>query len=156
MEKDSGMITISRTSSDNPDFIELVSLLDVDLAQRDGADHSFYARFNNIDRIKHVVLAYENEKPLGCGAMKEYDVNTMEIKRMYVPPEGRKKGIATRILGELEKWAGKLSYAKCVLETGKRQPEAIGLYKRNGYRVIPNYGQYAGVENSVCFEKELK
>ena len=56
----------------------------------------------------------------------------------------------------LEKWARELSCTRCILETGKRQPEAIGLYKRNGYRLIPNYGQYAAVENSVCFEKELK
>jgi putative acetyltransferase len=75
---------------------------------------------------------------------------------MYVPPGYRKKGIATTILAELENWARELSCTRCVLETGKRQPEAIGLYKRNGYRLIPNYGQYAGVENSVCFGKELK
>jgi hypothetical protein len=56
----------------------------------------------------------------------------------------------------LENWAGELSYAKCILETGKRQPEAIGLYKKNGYKLIPNYGQYAEAENSLCFEKELK
>ena len=153
---DQEMITIARTDSDNPDFIFLVKLLDADLAQRDGAEHSFYAQFNKIDRIKHVILAYENERPLGCGAMKEYARDTMEIKRMYVPPANRKKGIATTVLSELEKWAGELSYAKCILETGKREPEAIGLYKKNGYKMIPNYGQYVGVENSVCFEKELK
>jgi putative acetyltransferase len=80
----------------------------------------------------------------------------MEIKRMFVPPEGRKKGIATKILSKLENWARELSYARCILEAGKGQPEAIGFYKKNGYKVIPNYGQYAEVENSVCFEKKLK
>jgi GNAT superfamily N-acetyltransferase len=59
------------------------------------------------------------------------------------------------ILAELEKWAGELSCTKCILETGKRQPDAIGLYKKNGYKPVPNYGQYAGVENSVCFEKVI-
>ncbi|HET6271742.1 MAG TPA: GNAT family N-acetyltransferase [Bacteroidota bacterium] len=150
------MIDIIRTNSDNHDFMELVKLLDADLAQRDGEEHSFYAQFNTIDNIKYVVLAYENEKPLGCGAIKEYGTNTMEIKRMYVEPGSRNKGIATKILSELEHWASELSYAKCVLETGKKQPEAIGLYKRNGYTLIPNYGQYAGTENSLCFEKEMK
>ena len=150
------MIKIIRTNSDDHDFIGLVRLLDADLAQRDGDDHSFYAQFNTIDKINNVVLAYENEKPAGCGAIKAYGANTMEIKRMYVLPESRKKGIATKILSELEHWAGELSSARCVLETGKKQPEAIGLYKRNGYKVIPNYGQYAGVENSLCFEKEIK
>jgi GNAT superfamily N-acetyltransferase len=150
------MMKIKRTNSDNPDFVELVKLLDAHLAERDGADHSFYAQFNKIDRIKYVVLAYDNETPLGCGAIKEYEADTMEVKRMYVPPAHREKGIATAILAELEKWARELSFTRCILETGKRQPEAIGLYKRHGYRLIPNYGQYAAVGNSVCFEKELK
>ena len=149
------MLTITRTTSDDPDFIQLVRLLDADLAKRDGEEHSFYAQFNKIDKIKHVVVAYEDGKPVGCGAIKAYAADTMEVKRMYVAPEGRKKAIATRILSELENWASELSYAKCILETGKKQPEAIGLYKKNGYKLIPNYGQYAGVENSVCFEKQL-
>jgi GNAT superfamily N-acetyltransferase len=150
------MINIMRTNSDNHDFVALVKLLDADLAQRDGEDHSFYAQFNTINKIRYVVLAYENEQPLGCGAIKEYGANTMEIKRMFVPPGNRKKGVATTILIELEKWTRELSCTRCVLETGKKQPEAIGLYKKNGYRLMPNYGQYAGVENSLCFEKELK
>lgn len=150
------MISIVRTNSDNHDFIELVKLLDADLAIRDGADHSFYAQFNKIDKIKYVVVAYENARPLGCGAIKEYGSNAGEIKRMYVLPESRGKGIATKVLSELEAWARELSYSKCILETGKRQPEAIRLYEKNGYMLIPNYGQYAKAENSVCFEKELK
>jgi GNAT superfamily N-acetyltransferase len=79
----------------------------------------------------------------------------MEIKRMYVTPASRKKGIATMILCELETWAAELSYENCILETGIKQPEAIELYKKNGYTVIPNYGQYAGVQTSVCFEKSI-
>ncbi len=59
-------------------------------------------------------------------------------------------------LAELEKWAAELGYNKCVLETGKKQPEAIALYKRSGYKIIPNYGQYIGIENSVCFEKAIR
>jgi putative acetyltransferase len=150
------MIIITRTDSDNPDFLELVKSLDADLAKRDGEEHIFYAQFNKIDKIKHVVLALEDGKSLGCGAIKEYGADSMEVKRMYVAPERRGKGIATKILTELETWARELTYAKCILETGKKQPEAIGLYRKNGYNVIPNYGQYAGVENSVCFEKVLK
>lgn len=150
------MIQIRRTNSDDRDFIELVSSLDAELAERDGEDHPFYAQFNKINKIKFVVLAYENEKPSGCGAIKEYGADTVEIKRMYVPPESRKKGIAAVILSELEKWAVELSYSKCILETGKKQTEAIGLYKKSGYTLIPNYGQYTEVENSLCFEKEMK
>jgi GNAT superfamily N-acetyltransferase len=150
------MIKTIRTNSDNFDFIELVKLLDADLAIRDGEDNVFYSQFNKIDNIRYVVLAYENEKPVGCGAIKEHASKTMEVKRMFVSSGNRNKGIASKILSELENWACELSYTKCILETGKRQPEAIGLYKKNGYKLIPNYGQYAGVENSVCLEKELK
>ena len=149
------MITITRTNSDNPDFIGLVKFLDADLAERDGADHSFYSQFNKIDKIKQVVVAFENDRPIGCGAIKEYNTDTMEIKRMYTSPDSRGKGIATKVLAALEQWAGELNYQQCILETGKKQPEAIRLYKRNGYQLIENYGPYAGIENSVCFEKKL-
>jgi len=150
------MIKIIRTNSDNRDFINLIKYLDADLAERDGNAHSFYAQFNKIDKIKYVVVAYEYSKPIGCGAIKEYAPTTMEIKRMYTLPESRGKGIATKVLTELEIWATELSYEKCILETGKKQPEAIGLYKKNGYKLIPNYGQYAEIENSLCFEKDIK
>jgi putative acetyltransferase len=150
------MIEILRTNSADHDFIELVKLLDADLTERDGEDHPFYAQFNKIDTLKHVVVAYANGKPSGCGAIKKYGPKVVEIKRMYVMPECRGKGIATKILSELEHWAGELAYTKCILETGKKQPEAIGLYTKSGYRVISNYGHYAGVDNSVCFEKEMK
>jgi GNAT superfamily N-acetyltransferase len=149
------MIKIIRTNSDNPDFVSLVKLLDADLAIRDGDDHPFYAQFNKIDKINYAVVAYENDKPVSCGAIKEYTADTMEVKRMYSLPGNRGKGIATKVLVELEKWTSELSYKKCILETGKKQPEAIALYKKNGYKLIPNYGQYAEVENSVCFEKEM-
>jgi len=149
------MIRLKRTDPDNQDFIELVKYLDADLAKRDGDDHSFYNQFNKVGKIKYVVVAYENDSPIGCGAIKEYSANTLEIKRMYTMPEWRGKGIATKILAELELWALELSFEKCILETGKRQPEAIGLYKKNGYKIIPNYGQYSEIENSLCFEKEI-
>jgi GNAT superfamily N-acetyltransferase len=149
------MINIIRTSSDNHDFIELVRLLDADLAIRDGEQHTFYDQFNKIDNIRYVVVAYEDNKPAGCGAIKEFSPDSTEVKRMYVLPENRKKGIASKILAELEIWGRELSYSKCILETGKGQPEAIELYIKNGYILIPNYGQYAGVENSLCFEKRL-
>ena len=149
------MIELIKTNSDHADFKELVKHLDVDLKIRDGEDHTFYAQFNKIDSIKHAIVAYDDNKPIGCGAIKPYNAETMEIKRMYTLPECRGKGIATKILIELEKWVKELTYKKCILETGHKQPEAIALYKKNGYQQIPNYGQYAGVENSVCFEKVL-
>ena len=150
------MLSTIRTNSENPDFVSLVKLLDADLAKRDGEDHLFYSQYNKIDRISQVILAFENEIPVGCGAIKQFLPTTVEVKRMYVLPEQRGKGIATLILSELEKWARELTYDRCVLETGKRQPEAIALYTRNGYNRIPNYGQYQGVKNSLCFEKIIR
>lgn len=144
-----------RTNSDHADFRALVSLLDQDLAIRDGADHSFYAQFNKVDHIHHVVIAYEQDEAVGCGAFKLFDQETVEIKRMFVQPQHRGKGIASLVLQELEQWAAEEHYASCVLETGMKQPEAIRLYEKSGYYRIPNYGQYAGVENSVCMKKEL-
>ena len=150
------MLTTVRTNSDNPQFIKLVAALDAYLAITDGDEHAFYSQYNKIDKIKHVVIAYENEIPVGCGAIKEFAADSMEVKRMFTSPEGRKKGVATTILSALEKWAAELGYKKCVLETGIRQADAVSLYQKCGYQSIPNYGQYIGVDNSVCFEKELK
>jgi len=144
-----------RTDSENKDFIDLVELLDAELAELDGDEHVFYAQLNKTDKIKQVVVAYENDKPISCGAIREYSPTITEVKRMYTVPEGRGKGIATKVLIELEKWAAELSYQKCILETGWRQPDAIRLYEKNGYNRISNYGKYAGMENSVCFEKEI-
>ena len=144
---------IKRTNSENPDFINLVKQLDAELTIIDGEDHAFYDQYNKIDKIKHAVVLYIGNSAVGCGAIKEFDQYSMEVKRMYVAPEGRSKGSGTSILKELEKWALELGYKKCILETGKRQQDAVALYTKNGYSVIPNYGQYEGVENSVCFEK---
>ncbi len=149
------MIQLRRTDSGDPDFLHMVKHLDEDLRERDGEEHTFYAQYNKTELIRHVVVAYSNNQPVGCGALKEYSADTAEIKRMFTLPESRGKGIASMILEELENWASELSYAKCILETGKKQPEAIRLYQKNGYVIIPNYGQYAGVVNSLCFEKML-
>ena len=149
------MIKLIRTDSDNKDFIHLVKHLDAELAVLDGDEHAFYAQLNKTDKIKHVIVAYENEKPISCGAIREHSSTMMEVKRMYTLPEYRGKGLATKVLNELEKWASELSYQKCILETGWRQPDAIRLYEKNGYKRISNYGKYAGIENSVCFEKEI-
>ena len=147
------MIQLQRTNAENSDFISLVKILDKDLAIRDGDDHPFYAQFNKVDTIKYVIVAYDENTAVGCGAIKEYSSGTMEIKRMFTSPECRGKGIESLILQALEQWAAALGYDTCILETGTKQYEAIGLYKKNNYTLIPNYGQYAGVENSLCFEK---
>ena len=149
------MINIVRTDSENVDFRELVALLDVDLQIRDGAEHSFYAQFNKIDKIREVVVAYQNEKAVGCGALKEYTAGVAEFKRMFVRENERGRGIAGKVLTELEMWAKELNFSECILETGLKQPEAIALYHKSGYEIIPNYGQYECIENSVCMRKSI-
>ena len=149
------MTIFTRTDSDNADFQLLVTLLDKDLSVRDGDEHAFYAQFNKIQSIRNVVVCYADDKPIGCGAFKEYESGTVEIKRMFVLPEYRGHGIGLKVLNELELWAAESDYTTCVLETGKKQPEAIRLYEKASYEKIKPYGQYKNVENSVCMRKSL-
>lgn len=149
------MIKTIRTSPANSDFTEMVKQLDAELAITDGEEHAFYDQFNKTDSIQHVVVAYENEKAVACGALKQYESRVMEVKRMFTEPRARGKGYAGKVLAELETWARELGNVKCILETGVRQPHAIATYKKNGYRLMPNYGQYAKAENSLCFCKDL-
>jgi len=148
-------MTIKRTDSSNTDFQNLVKLLDADLAVRDGDDHEFYHQFNSIDMLKNCVIAYSDGRAVCCGAFKPFSEDTVEIKRMYTDAGWRGKGFASKILNELEVWAKEEGYSRCVLETGIKQPEAIALYEKCGYLRIPNYGQYIGVDNSVCYEKTV-
>jgi len=149
------MIHIKRTSSEDIDFINLVALLDQDLAIRDGEDHSFYNQFNKTDKIKHSIVYYANNVPVGCGAFREKEPGKTEIKRMYVHPDHRKRGIASAILAALEIWAKEVGYTYTILETGKNQPEAINLYQKLNYTIIPNYPPYEEMDNSVCMKKTL-
>ena len=149
------MIRLEKTSSENKDFLLLVKELDVFLTVTDGDDHAFYDQFNSVTAIKHVVVAYLNDIPVGCGAIKQFDSKTMEVKRMYTRPSSRGNGIASEILMTLEHWASSLEASSCILETGIRQVEAIGLYLKRGYHKIDNYGQYIDIDESLCFRKEL-
>ncbi|WP_367754277.1 GNAT family N-acetyltransferase [Flavobacterium sp. WC2430] len=149
------MIKIIRTTPENIDFISLINKLDKDIKLRDGDEHTFFAQFNKTDSIKNAIVVYDELKAVACGAFKFYEEGVAEIKRMYVNPEARGKGIASKVLTELEFWAKEENYTSCILETGKKYPEAIALYKKNGFVVIPNYGQYEDIEDSICFQKIL-
>lgn len=149
------MLHIIRTDSSNSDFKYLVAQLDQYLKISDGDDHAFFDQYNQLDAIRHAVVAYSNDVAIGCGAIKHYDDGVMEVKRMFVPAEHRGKGIASAVLLHLEQWAKELGYNACVLETGKVQLEAVALYQKNGYSIIPNYGQYVGVDLSICFRKSF-
>jgi GNAT superfamily N-acetyltransferase len=127
--------------------------MEAELQIRDGENHVYYAHLNKIDRINQVIVAYDNGLPVGCGAIREYEEGIMEVKRMFVPLNRRGEGIASEILRKLEQWAAELNIKKCLLETGKNQPEAIALYTKSKYKMVSNFGQYKNEENSVCFEK---
>jgi|TARA_B110000285_G_C14605660_1_gene372667 putative acetyltransferase len=148
-------IQIKRTNFDNVDFINLVKELDAYLKITDRDEHDFYNQFNHIDVLKNIVVIYFNEIAVGCGAIKKFDNNTVEVKRMFVCQEKRGSGVAQEMLQELETWAKELGYQECILETGIRQLEAVRFYKKCNYKIIPNYGQYKKMENSICFKKRL-
>jgi len=149
------MVNLLRTTSSNPDFAFLVKLLDEDLLSRYGSEQAEYDKHNKIENNPTVVIAYLDREPVGCACLKTIDVFTAELKRMYVRPEHRGKSIGIGILNELEDWASELSFSRIILETAQKQPEAINLYKKAGFEVIPNYPPYDKMEKSICMEKQL-
>lgn len=149
------MITLKRCDSSSEDFQALIKELDKLLWARYSHLQSQYDGFNNVDSIRNVVVAYMDNEPIGCGAFKKFDANTVEIKRMFVNDAKRGRGIASSILTELELWAVELDNQFAILETGVRLPEAMALYKKHQYSITENYGQYIGMENSVCMKKDL-
>ena len=148
-------LQIKRTNSENSGFINLVKELDAYLKITDRDEHDFYNQFNHIDVLKNIVVIYFNEIAVGCGAIKKFDESTVEVKRMFVRLDKRGSGVAQKMLQELETWAKELGYQECILETGIRQVAAVRFYKKCTYKIIPNYGQYKNMENSICFKKRL-
>ncbi len=148
------MITLKRTTSDDLDFKYLTNLFDDYLVAIDGDEKDFFAQYNQI-YINNVIVFYENEIALGCGAFKKHEENIAELKRMFVLPESRGKGIAYAVLTALENWAKEEGFASCILETSCKLENAIALYQKFGFEITPNYGQYVGVESSVCMKKNI-
>jgi putative acetyltransferase len=146
------MLTITRTTSDHQDFKKLTALFDEYLIDIDGDEKDFFAHYNQI-HLDHVVICYDNNIAAGCGAFKIYEQDVAEIKRMFVHPEHRNKGVAGQVLNELESWAKELDFTTCILETSVKLENAITLYRKFGYYEIPNYGQYIDVESSFCMKK---
>ena len=150
------MLTLKRTNSTDKDFHFLIVKLDKYLFEQYGKLQEFYGQYNSVENIPTVLIAYVSQQPAGCGCFKKFDESSVEVKRMFVANEHRGKGIGAAILTELEKWAAELGQKATILELGNNQPEAIRLYTKQGYTVIPNYGQYIGMEaTSICLKKEL-
>ena len=96
-------MNLMRTTSENIDFTNLANSLDQDLAIKNGDKNDFFVQFNKLDLIQHVVVAYDNEQAIACGAIKEYDKETMEVKRMFVLPHMRNCSIGTEQFGRVGK-----------------------------------------------------
>ena len=140
----------------NEDFNFMCRRLDEDLDRRLGREkRSPYVQFNGTENISEVMLVYNENRPAASGAIRKYDKDTMELKRIFVAPEFQGKGIGTKLVHNLEEWAKTLGCTKVILETGSCLIEACGLYKKLGYKVIPNYGPYENMADSLCMEKDL-
>lgn len=150
----------------DPVAVELVQALNAEVEQRYAADPDDID--DTVDRAAHNVLgedvappvgaflvAWRNGEAVGCGAVRRRGDGTAELKRMYVAPSARGRGIARALLGALEDEAARLGYRRLILETGTRQHEAMALYVSAGWTPIPNYGPYRLSPLSRCYEKLL-
>jgi len=144
-----------KTNSTNKDFLNLTKSLDKDLNRRYGVQEKEYNEHNQLESIETVLVGYLKNKAIACGCFKDINNQTVEVKRIYVNENNRGEGFSYVLLAELEKWANELGYSKVILEMGKGQPEALGLYSKCHYKVIDNYGPYKNLDNSICMEKIL-
>jgi GNAT superfamily N-acetyltransferase len=141
---------------DSPVGRELVMELLVELASRyGGPDPDEPSPSDLAPPAGAFLVAWLQEAPVGCGGVRAHDGAVGEIKRMYTRPSARRRGVARVLLGAIEDRARALGYARLLLETGTRQPEAIGLYESFGYAPIRPYGQYKDYPDSRCFAKDL-
>ncbi len=149
------MIDIKRTNSNDPDFRILINELDANLREIYDKLMDVYDNHNIIEQIDTVVIAYADSQLAGCGCFKRFDSEAAEIKRMYVRKSCRGKGVSRMILAELENWAAHKGFSATILETGEKNIEALGLYRKAGYLPTSNYGAYVDLPTSYCFRKLL-
>lgn len=145
------------TDGKNRDFVALCHELDTYLNEIVGGEEnrSQYIPYNLLDDIHDVFIVYDGRKAVGCAAFKRYDDECAEVKRVYVCEEYRGQGLSRKLMEFLEYAAKNKGYSCLILESGEILAEAMALYRKIGYRVIPNYGQYADMEDSVCMKKEI-
>ena len=146
---------IKRTTSNDSDFQLLIKQLDNELWNELQEDQAQYDQYNKVPDLNTVVLVYLNDEPAASGCFKKYNADTVEVKRMFVVKEYRGKGLSKTILSELEQWAIEEGFKYAILETSIHFIPATTLYKKSGYKIIPNYDQYEGLEESVCMKKDL-
>lgn len=150
------MIILERTTSDSSQFKILTEKLDHELKLIYGSSQDEFDQYNIMNELDTVVIAYINDIPVGCGCIKKFDTSSAELKRMFVDTNYRGQGIGSAVLTELENWAKEIKYSSILLETGTVQQDAIKLYQKHGYQIIPNFDPYIGNELSICFKKSLE
>jgi GNAT superfamily N-acetyltransferase len=148
-------IRIVKTTSENKDFIALVAALDQSLWESYPELKVDYWGNNIMELNPNVVVIYLNDVAVACACFKKYSENTIEIKRMFVSVEVRGKGLAQKMLQQLESWANELGFSVAVLETLYKQTAAIGMYQKVGYAITDNYVPYVGLKNSICMKKHI-
>ena len=149
-------IRIAREDADSPDALGLIAALCDELSERYHRPPSPFLPAEAMTARTAMVVARLDGQPVGCGALRQIDARTVEVKRMYVVPLARRQGIARRVLAELERAAAGFGYERVILETGTFQPEALALYPAAGYRRTAAYGRYVGNPEAHCFEKDLE
>ena len=144
------------TDSTNEDYVSLTEQLDGELESIYGEMQKKYHPLNQSQSLNQVVLIYMRNRAVACGAYKELTEESAELKRIFVLPDVRGRGISKRIVQELEADAQKSGYREIYLETGSKQQTAVSLYQSCGYELTENYGPYVGDTNSICMKKTIK
>lgn len=152
------LIEFKRTDGKNKDFIENCRLLDMDLDRRVGKKikREKYEKYNQLDEIQEAIVVYNDNKAVGGGAIRRYNNEDVELKRVFVHTKYQGQGIGTKLVSLLIEWAAELGYKRIILETGELLEESCYVYKKLGFKVIPNYGPYVDMPESLCMARDLK
>lgn len=151
----SGAVTYDEYDGVVPEFQALIRRLDAELAAKNGDEQDQFTAFNALAGIEDVVIARAHGQPIACASFKKRSADTGEVKRVYLDPAWRGRGVARRLMETLEARARRRGLAALLCETSRTFVEANGLYPRLGYRVVPNFPPYEGIAMSVCYRKEL-
>jgi len=138
-----------------PDFVRLTEDLDQELFVKLGEAQKAYHGFNRLAGINDVVLAYQGTEAVGCASFKDHDGTAAEVKRVFVRPEYRGRGISKELMARIEQRVLARGFQTILVETSRSFAAAVGLYRALGYQVIDNYPPYDAMAESICFWKAL-
>ena len=133
-----------RTDGKNKDFIENCRLLDIDLDRRVGKKikRDKCKKYNQLDEISEAIGVYEDNKAVGGGAIRKYDDENIELKRVFVHTEYQGQGIGSKLVSLLIEWAIELGYRRMILETGELLAESCAVYRKMGFETVDELYEY--------------